>query len=280
MDTEQLARLDTDELCEYLWGRLRREPPLDPPLGRRFGDEDPEQFLIQAAEEIKDPEFPQRLGEAITLNLQRLSRETTPSEPDSGSGPGVVDEQIASLAFLVSALKASDLVGALYLFASAWFIGNSEGSHPLSFGQTHVLRTLAELQEGAWLASFWRSLWERGPRDLRGLAFFGWVRAEREQPLRRLGELVRSADHIDLPATVWRVIGSGGLSVIELAQAAAACPVSQRQALRQALADAGADSVMLRDFERHSRLRSQSHAGFPWPFPDDGAPRKRPRWAA
>lgn len=259
-------------------------------MGVRFGDEEPEQFIIQAVERSGDRDFRRRLGDAVRDNLQRVAQQRAVQ----GEGPAdarppvgwdsITDEQVASLAFLISELGAAELVRPLYAFACGWFVGAEAEAREPSFGQTHVLRTLAHLQTPGWLGAFWQALWERGPRALRGLTIFGWARAAQQNALAKLGELGDSAAAIDLPATLWSLIGPEGPGIVALGKAAKHCTAAQRHVLRQALEEAGADQHILRDFDRYAKRHTKGDGRLPWldkVVPDrPGFSRHRPRWTA
>jgi len=265
MTPSQLTELDAKSLADYVWKRLRRGEPLDPPLASRFGDEEPERVLMEAAEKDRSSAFRRRLVDAIREHFRRLA------ERQAGSGqqspPAQVDDQqIASLAFLISELNAVELFEALYLFALGWFLGQAPAVRDLSFGQTHILRTLAHLQpEDSGLSKFWRDLWERAPRSVRGIVIFGWARADAAEALGRLGELADSVTAIDLPATVWSLIWPPGPGLIAVAKAAGRCTETQRKSLRKALEATGAAQHALRDFDLAVGLPSGDGDGFRWP---------------
>lgn len=246
MNFEKLQKLSDQTLADYVWRRLRLEPPLAPPLSIRFGDEPPELFLVEAVKHSKNESFRRRMITAIHDNLSQLSRQAFSIGLTRFWDDQRTDQQIASIAFLISLLKASELVPALFEFTQ-WRPQPSE----LTDGQFHVIRTIAQLQQGRAFAGLWPDLWEHGPWSLRGLIFFGWSRADSNQALQRLNELVDSADRIDLPTTLWSLIGPEGPGTGKLALAAAKyCDETQRDKLRQALIEAGADQQTLEEFDR------------------------------
>lgn len=245
MDARSLTNLDSADLAEYLWNRLRHESPLNPPLTSRFAAEAPAHFLLKVEVESDDLLFRSRLIRAVEDNIHRLA-----SLPDDGDE--TADEQMAGLAFMVSEMKAANLVELLHAQTCSWSM--SQPAPPLSFGQTHILRALAQLQEPGSLEQFWRDLWLRGPRNLRGLVYFGWVRSNAGEAYDHLGELADSGGDIDLPAAVWGLIGPGVSDIVNLAAAAGRCTPEQRNRIREALEAAGAGQDILRDYDLHSRV--------------------------
>lgn len=280
MNIETLTALSEDELNEYLWRRLRREGVLDPPLGERFGQEPPEQFLIAAAESAAGKDLRPRFLKAIRQNLSRLAEEAGPAA-DYWSDP-TTDQQVASLAFLATELGAIELSQTLYRFALSWCLVVQDGARQISDGQFHILRALARLQQRGELAPFWKSLWVHGPPAIRGLVIFGWARADADAALSRLGELVDMHDRIDLPATAWSLVRKRGPGVVKVAQAARSLTDDQRALLRDALERAGADQTILRDFDMYGGGQG---AGGTFVFPQEvigkqqgGTPPSRPKW--
>ncbi len=65
MDAQLLVNLNAGDLTDYLWKRLRRERPLDPPLAIRFGPEAPAHFLLKVEAETDDRSFHARLMQAV-----------------------------------------------------------------------------------------------------------------------------------------------------------------------------------------------------------------------
>lgn len=267
MNAEDLRKLDRAALAEYVRKRLRREPPIDPPLASRFEDEEPEQFLIQAVESGDDASFRRRFCNAVRDNLRRWSEQRAASVVSLGEDR-TADEHLASLAFVISELEASDLVGPLYMTACSFFMDSPSRTEDLTFGQTHAVRTIAQLQSPRLLTSFWQSLWDNGPRSLRGLTFFGWARADREQALGHLDELVESRSEIDLSDTVWSLIGPEGPGIIDFARGAKRHPREVKQALHDALVEAEAE---FRDFDVFSGLRGEL-TEFVWRNTEAAAP--------
>ena len=267
MNAEELRKLDRAAVAAYVWKRLRREPPIDPPLASRFEDEEPEQFLIQAVESGNDASFRRRFLVAVRDNLRRWSEQRAASVLSSDEDR-TADEHLASLAFVISELEADDLVGALYMTACSFFMNSPSSTEALTFGQTHAVRTIAQLQSPGLLTSFWQSLWENGPRSLRGLTFFGWARANKDQALARLDELVESRSEIDLSDTVWSLIGPEGPGIIDFARGAEPHPREVKQALHDALVEAEAE---FREFDVFSRLKGES-TEFVWPRTAAAAP--------
>ncbi len=248
MNFEKLQQLNQTKLNDYVWRRLRLEAPLDPPLSSRFGDEPPEQFLVEAVNNDHTGLLRQRVFNAIQDNLSKLSLQAVGSDYEQFWVENKqTDQHIASLAYMISILEATELIPALSQFAYPWIIRWRKKSSQLTDAQFHVLRTLAHLQEGKALTGMWQDLWENGPQTLRGLIFFGWVRASSDEALQRLGDLADSGDNIDLPATLWSLIGPIGIK--KLALQATKCSNNQRRILRKALIDAGADQQTLAKFD-------------------------------
>ncbi len=261
MDAQLLVNLNARDLTEYLWKRLRREPPLDPPLTDRFAAEAPTHFLLKVAAETDDRSFRARLVQAVADNFRRLAGLRLASDDDAGEDE-TTDEQMADLAFILSELKATELVGLVHTQACSWLMPRSAA--PLSFGQTHVLRALAQLQEPRMFEPFWRDLWEQGSRSLRGLVYFGWMRSDADRAYAHLGELADTGQDIDLSATVWSLFDPGVSNIIELAKAARGCTPEQRTRIREALEAAGAERDILRDYDSNSRSAPTSTTEFPW----------------
>lgn len=247
MDAEDLSQLDRPALTDYLWRRFRLESPVDPPLDPR-GDEEPEQFVI----EVFGPDGAgsrRTLADAMDKTFVKLAGLQAVA-PDPAEFDATTDNQIASLAFLIAELRLKEAIQRLYVFACSWFAGDSpQTMHALSFGQQHLLRTLAQLSVPGMYTDFWRDLWENGPRSLRGLTIFGLARANEAEALKELDELAASAGDIDLPATVWSLQAPEGPGLISLAKAAAHSKEETRDSLRKALVDAGAYEHILRDFD-------------------------------
>jgi hypothetical protein len=254
MTFAKLQKLNRQNLSDYVWRRLRLEPPINPPLRNRFGEEPPEQFIFEAVKNSQEESFRRPVLDAIQDNLSKLALQAVSAEPDIFWRNRQTDQHIASLAFLISMLKASELVPTLEFFSLPWLSLWRIRPNEITDGQFHLLRTLAQLQQGKALAGMWEDLWEHGPRSLRGLIFFGWARADSLQALRQLGELADSADPIDLPATLWSLIGPEGPGIRELSLNASRCNGMQQSKLRQALVDVGVDQQTLREFDLNSQF--------------------------
>ena len=281
MNLEQVRQLEVPELADYVWRRLRLEGPLDPPLSDRFGPEPPEQFLIQAAEESDSPAFRTRLLAAVRDNLRRLvDLERESAEPIWLDA--VSSDQVASIAYLVAEVRGTELLEAIYQVICSWMLSPGAARAELSAGQLHLLRTLALLQEGACLARFWEDLWQRGPRSLRGLVMFGWARAYPQDALEHLGELVETDGEIDLPSTLWSLVGAHGPGIFRLAEFARRLVPDQQRRIREALDQAGATEAQLRDFDYTAAAPEAGDGDFA--FPGGTAPgnveaaRTRPVW--
>lgn len=281
MDFDELRQLAPDQLDEYVWRRLRAERPIDPPVASRFGEEAPEQFIIRAAEEKEDRAFRARLVAAVRKSFRRLVQRDLASE-QSIWRDAVTDEQVASLAFLIAEMGASELVDAVYALACSWIIVPGPTPHQLTFGQLHLLRSLAVLQQGGKLSSFWEDLWHDGPRSLRGLVIYGWARACADKALDHLAELAQMEEEIDLPATLWSLLDGDGPGLAALAARSKALSEENRCAIRRALVTAGADEKQLRDFD--FQLASAVLGGEEFPWSDDVVPkdpetaREHPQW--
>lgn len=267
MNAEELRQLDRSALADYVWKRLRRESPLDPPLATRFEDEEPEQFLIQTVESSENQSFPRRFLDVVRDNLRRWSEQRAAAVVSLGEDR-TADEHLASLAFVISELEANDLVGPLYMTACSFFMDSPSRTEDLTFGQTHAVRTIAQLQSPGLLTSFWQSLWDNGPQSLRGLTFFGWARANKEQAFGHLDELVESRGEIDLSDTVWSLIGPEGPGIIDFARGAKPHTREVKQALHDALVEAEAE---IREFDVFSGLRGEL-TEFPWRDTEAAAP--------
>lgn len=283
MTHDDLRKLSLTDLMPYLHRRLRGETPIDPPLGHRFGDEPPEQFPLQVAK--KDAEFRTRLISVVDMQIdyfaigQSLARHLCSDlsglhssnirvgnpfwgswnpltgkyfQPDQPASEGkfvpwddVDDEQIASVAFMASALKDTELH--YNLFSLGFNIFDSESSAVIAGGQFHVLRALAFLQSGSKrqadhprrLADSWEKLWHNGPRSTRGLTIYGWAGTDEQAALKQLDDLINT-DEIDLPTTVWTLIKNrGGPGLQAVSNAAAKLSQEQRDKLQQAMAKSG-----------------------------------------
>ena len=172
---------------------------------------------------------------------------------------------MASLAFLTASLEAGELLGPIYGVVCSWQLSGGATIGQFTSGQFHLLRTLALLQKDASLARFWEELWNTGPRAAAGLVIFGWARAYPDDALERIGELVDLADQIDLPATLWSLIGRRGPGLFKLAEFCERLSSEQRQTIRQALETAGADAGQLRDFDFKLSAKTPAEPGFQFP---------------
>lgn len=144
---------------------------------------------------------------------------------------------------------------------------------------------MAHLQQGAALAGLWQDLWDQGPPSLRGLIIFGWARAQPEQALEHLGTLADDAGHIDLPTTMWSLVGPDGVGIIPVGKSARHVTEVQWRQLRKALATSGADDGLLSDFNQYSDSARFSRGAGKFQFPDGTTPANRelakrfPRWS-
>ncbi len=244
MNVQGLQKLDQGGLSDYLWRRLRREQPVDPPLGERFGPEPPEQILVQAWEQSEGSPFHAALVEAVRDNLRRIvDLERSTGQP--AWADDATDEQLASLAFLTASIDCKELVDPLYRVIVSWSLSPEFGRRDFTPGQFHLLRTLAMLQDGGRLAQFWEELWEKGPPDARGLVIYGWARAYPDDALEHLGELVEMRGSIDLPATLWSLVGAAEVGWPKFGEYAAKLPADKQQVVREALEKAGAEEQEL-----------------------------------
>lgn len=267
MDNRTLAGLRGAELADYLWRRLRLEEPVTPPLDHRFRDEAPEEVFIDLLRETGDADFRAALVEAMRANLARLA----PALPaEAGREPA--GEQIASLGFLADAIAARELLPDLHAFATAlWLLargGNASVHAPLY----HLLEAIGTIQEGGALKPFWEEIADHAPdAGLRGIAWYGLAKAAPEAVPGRLDRLVGD-DRIDLPIVAWN-LATERPGMAALAEGARHLTASQKEKLRAALAEAGADEALL------SRLDVRP-ARFPFPQPRHAAaaPLSRPLW--
>ena len=284
MDVATLRAQTTDEIERYLWLRLRREGEMDPPIAERFSEEPPEQFLFRAVRETGDQALRGKVIEAIRRNLRKLAVQQTASDRPIWRDP-TTDQQLASLAFLASALEASELAS-LHELACPWMLADVEQQSDLTDGQFHILRTLAQLQKDSRHAGFWKTLWETAPASARAIVFFGWARAD-PAALLNLPRLLESVGSIDLPTTLWAIAGPLGPGLVALAQAARALPAGARAVVRSALETAGATPVMIRDFDLTAEEAAESSTRrFQFPaviaqwMKNRPAPTARPSWDA
>ncbi len=248
MNVQGLHELDQRGLSDYLWRRLRLEQPVDPPLGERFGPEPPEQILIQAWEQSGESPFRAALVEAVRDNLRRIvDLERSSGQP--AWEDGVSDEQLASLAFLTAAIDCKELVDPLYRVIVSWSFSPDFGRRDFTPGQFHLLRTLAMLQDGGRLARFWEELWAKSPPSYRGLVIYGWARADPDEALGHLEELVDTGGSIDLPATLWGIIGAPEVGWPKFGGYAAKLPADKQQVVREALKEAGAEEQELKQLD-------------------------------
>ena len=276
MDFETLRSLDGDSLADYLWKRLRLEEPLDPPLDRRFRMEPPEDFLIGAVHELEDPAFTHRLVGAIRRNLSRQVLIGFDEALDATSS-----EQLASLAFLATAVGDPELAQPLYAFLLTG-ITRSEGERHFSdLTLFHLLRACARLQNDARYLPLWEETWrrERAP-NLRAIAYYGLTRADDRRAMTLLAEVLGD-EELDLPVIAWH-LATEVPGVIALGEAAARLPQTLRQSLRGALEQAGADADLLADFDLHSEPVVDA-TNFPFDDPppaDPTAAESMPSWSS
>ncbi|MBI3892851.1 MAG: hypothetical protein HY303_15115 [Candidatus Wallbacteria bacterium] len=277
MDTQTLIASSPGELTEYLWTRFRQVEPTDPPLGHRFGDEPPALFVIQTVRDSNDPGFRRRVVNAARRNLSRLALQLVAAGENKPSSEED-DNQLASLAYFASEIGARELSDALYQFASAWKLERAGFALAATAGLAHVVRTLVRLQSSGRYAPFWRDLWEDGPVGLAGLAFHGWFRADPDDALEHLGQLVERAGSLDLPGVFWTIVSEDYPGEIEVFRAAAACDEDQRRRLRLALVQADAGAATLRDFDLQGNPPALDDGGFPWSTDVPKSRSEAPRW--
>lgn len=245
MNYADLTQLGNDQLAEYLWKRLRLEGVIAPPLAERFRMEPPEDFLIGALGHA-DPVLRERLTAAVADNLGRLALLALDKQIDA-----ISSEQLASLAFLCSAIADSRLAHPLYLFSVALLQLRANAPELVDAALFHLLRTIAQLQNDRGLIPFWEQLWIELPVGrLRAIAFYGLTHADSSRALARLEELV-SDERIDLPVVAWN-LATEYPGIIALGKAAARLPHGKRNRLRAALVTAGADDDLLQDFDLHA----------------------------
>lgn len=256
MDTDSLTKFGNAELAAFLWKRLRLEDPLDPPLDRATRVEPPEDFIIRAMLAARGTEFRQRVVSAIVANLERLTRLSRRELDD------VTWEQFASLSFLAAATADPSLARPLYLAVVGCLLGGAcpESAEPALF---HMLDAIASLQRDSALAPFWESLWRELPSArLKSVAFYGLCRADSVKALSLLPELVE-APGVDLPLISW-YLATEGPGISEFGRAAGRLTELQRERLRDALRQAGAEEELLRQFDLESGT-DLSSSGFRFP---------------
>lgn len=256
---------------------------MEPLLGVRYAEEPPVDFLVHAVKASGDSTFRVRMLDAGIENLRRLAMASLAGGTATFWADVTNDEHLAGLAFLISTLEGREAVAQLHLFASAWLTEWQRQRVEPTFGQSHLLRALAHLQQGSALAGFWKDLWTLGPSSLRGLAFFGWSRADADAALAHLGELIDLAGELDLPSILWSLLEPGGPDSARLAKAARVLRPGQQEALREALARAGGDNQLLAEYEFFAMPGDTPAASkflFPSEVPANPArARQAPRWA-
>jgi len=261
MDQKTLQSLSAENLSEYLWRRLRYEGPMDPPLDRRTRVEPPEDFLLRTFQQTGDRAFRERLTESVEDNLTRVLALIASEGVSSATA-----EQLASLAFLSSAIGDAKLGYTLYLSAVALLSSRAPSSPSLNVALFHVLGAVADLQNDARLTPFWETLWERAKAgELRAIAYYGLVRADSTRALELLDELVAD-ERIDLPVAAWS-LATEAPGIFDMAKAAASLSSEHRARLRSALIAAGADDDLLQDFDLHSEPNIIA-SGFDFGIPD------------
>ena len=276
MTSDELRQLDRQGLAAYLRKRLRGEPPIDPPIDWTRRQEPPEEFVLEAVP-VGDAAFRERLLYAIRENLRTLVGHAMGEELPWDPADATTDQQIASLAFLVSSLEAAELVPSLAQFALQWLDSACTGDAAVTDGQFHVLRTMAQLQSDARLGSVWRDLWENGPTGLRGLAIFGWANAEPGAALSHLPELLELEPDVDVNGALWSLVTESGPGINAVADALEHLPPQIRQDIADRLEHDGADAAVL------APLAPTPGALLPWldarvpPRPDPEYHRL-PRW--
>jgi hypothetical protein len=235
MKLDALRQLCEVGLADYVECRLRRQGTLDPPLATRFGEEPPEQFLVQAVRLAEDEEFRRRLIRAVHEVLRRWT--AAANRPVWRSRRR--DEALGGLARLAAEVGAVEIVADLHNLAAAWADPARRARWRFTHGQTECLRTLALLQSGPSLASFWHALWQDGPRSARGTVFVGWARANSIAALRHLDALVQWERRIDVPDALSDLLAPGGPSVADIVRAASRLSEKKRGKLHKALRLAG-----------------------------------------
>lgn len=255
MDTKTLRRMNEDELAAYLWRRLRLDPPLDPPLDRRFRLEPPEDILIKAFEEKQNKAFKRRIGNAIKDNLQKLILEAQ-NRPISN----VSSDQLASMGFLATEIGASELAHPFYGFCTANQVGRNKR---YLFNETalfHLLRAIAKLQNNDLYVPFWLDLWKGSVNPaIRAISYYGLSLSNPEIALSLLEDVIVD-DDLDLTAIAWHLTTeSPGL--LDVSTASARLSDDQKSKFRTALEDAGADEIMLSEFDFRSNSITND-AGF------------------
>jgi len=272
MDVETLRNLSEDGLTSYLWHRLRHEEPMDPPVSNRFRIEPPEEFVLDIALRTEDIGFRSKLIAAIRRNLERLLPLATVSGFDPVSG-----EQLGSLAYMCTVLRDDRLSDVLYAHSLAWFSHRDRRTDDDEVSVFHVLRALADIQNDAKLVPFWASIWMSAANPaLRSVAYYGHVKADSLAGLTHLGTIAID-DGIDLPPLIWK-FATDYPGAILLGAAASKLPIQSRAIIRKALAEAGADSDLLRDFDLNA-VTELPQRGFRFDVPpprDEASARFRP----
>lgn len=246
MNFAELRNLGQDELNAYLWKRLRLEEPLDPPLDRRFRMEPPEDFLIRALRSSPRSKYRVRLVSSIRANLSRLLLTSSGTDIDE-----IGSSQIASLAFLATAVGNSSLAGAFNNFALAHFT-TAEPDRVLSEEALfHILRACATLQSNDKLLPFWEQIWtDETVPEIRAIAYYGIIKADLGRALSLLADVLRD-DEIDLCVVAWN-LATARPSITALGRTAGQLPKTLRQKLRSSLAMAGTPEKLLADYDRYS----------------------------
>ncbi|MCY2952044.1 MAG: GAF domain-containing protein [Planctomycetota bacterium] len=252
IDSKSLEKLSRDELEDYVWCRLRREKEAAEPLvDHRMGQEPPERFLISAAS--TSTELRRRIIDAVAANLSKLILNGASRPPASHKDP-VEDQQVASIAYLASVLRAESLARPLMHLALAWFADSSYSPQRVSDGEFHVLRAIALLQGPGIFESLWRGLWESGPRSLRGLVIDGWARINFSEALRHLGELLETREVLNVHIVLRGLTRIKGCDATALGSAARALPPGTAEQIYSELIKAGAESHELSSFAASAGL--------------------------
>ncbi len=257
IDPDAIRAMPQSKLDDYVWRRLRLEPPLDPPLELSHGHEPPEKILITAWRQDRDAAgFPDRLAGAIRASLRRAA-----AGRDDVLTDAVLGEQLASLGFLAArtASRAAlpdllDWVGQLWeriRTAAPEYAPIPEDLPELALLKPldHLANAVSELSDGGALTPLWTEILAvSGDVGLRSVAWYGLSRSDPDGHLARLAEIVDDR-YIHLPTMAW-TLARHHPGMARLAQAKERLDPERRRRLRRALIEAGADPAMMQEFDR------------------------------
>lgn len=249
---QDIRGMSREALSTYVWRRLRREQPLDPPLADRHRMEAPEEILIHALRDFDDADFAMQLENAIRDMLDKLA-----VSPVSGVGisPGH-DEALASIAFLARSTKRRSLASALYQFVVPSF---GRRGQPLSFSVHavyHLLHAAADLQKGQLLVPFWMEVIDSPRPSHRAIGYYGLMRADPSMFNSSFLAKAAQDDDIDLGTFVWSYVREGP-GAADLGKAASALSLGIQNTLRHALVAVGTDEHTIKQYEKHAHQRER-----------------------